>query len=142
MISNLFILKLIMKLLKKLLISFILGISLFSVNTSFAEEESLENILWAIFGETPVKETIITPLEKAREKLIWYNRWQEFITVIDGFVEKKKSDKEYLQKISVKVKAFDLSGYHSSVVNKDATLAAVIWYIDALLDDSIAKLSY
>jgi hypothetical protein len=131
-----------MKKLKKILILFVLCLSFFSVKVSYAEE-SLNDILWAIFWEETMDTDItMTPLEKAREKLKSYDRWTEFITVIDGFVEKKKSDKEYLQRISTKVKAFDLSKYNSPVSNKDATLAAVIWYIDALLDDAIAKLSY
>ena len=135
-----------MKLLKSFSVFLLITVfSVFSVNTSYAEE--LEDVLCEIFWTcedswNDSMMSIQTPLEKARAKLKTYTKWEEFIKKIDNFVNAKKSDKAYLQKISAKVKAFDLSAYNSPVANKNATLAAVIKYIDALLDDTIAKLSY
>ena len=133
-----------MRLIKNFLLLLITIFSLFSMNNSFAVNDDIWDVLCEVFWTCEGWSVKVeqTPLEKAREKLKSFSWGEDFIKKIDDFVENKKSDKEYLLKISKKVKAFDLSQYHSDVTNKDATLAAVIWYIDALLDDSIAKLSY
>jgi uncharacterized membrane protein YgaE (UPF0421/DUF939 family) len=106
-----------------------------SFNTEFDNIMSdINNILW-----TDNTETKKTPLEKARDELKQYEKWDSYVSLIDNFVSEKSYDIDYLKRISEKVKSFDFSKYNSPSLEKNIILKAVIVYIDLLLDDTINK---
>ena len=134
-----------MKYLKKVFIVFFVLFSVFGFTTNFVKADALDDFInWFLWDDAPVSEPEVieteTPLEKARKELKKYEKWTYFMNLVDNLVSAKSTDKQYLQWVSNKVKAFDASKYYSPVANKDLTLKAVIAYIDALLDETIAKL--
>ncbi len=133
-----------MEYLKKIFVAFFILFSVLGFTTNFVKADALDDFInW--FLETPdlELEPVVeneTPLKKARKELQKYDKWTYFMSLVDNLVATKSTNKQYLQWVSNKVKSFDLSKYYSPIVNKDLTLKAVISYIDALLDETIAKL--
>ena len=126
---------------KRIIIAFVLIFSFFSlINISKAEMTQDEiNMIQNLFNfgdDNNTQDTIAkTPRQQAREVLIAFTNWEKYANLIDDLIDKHISDIDYLNRIYWKIIIFDLSKYHSSVPQKDATLAAVVSYIKVSLEE-------